>query len=135
MRLLKRLGYIVSGFTDASVAIEKLRGDPSGFDVVVSDYNMPTLSGLDVARRVRDIRPDLPVAIVSGYINDRLFTHAEAAGVRELILKTIEVSDICGSIQRFVNQKGHALVLRTPLAAKELQHAQGSGEGVRAAAT
>jgi len=65
MRLLKWLGYIVSSFTDASAAIEKQRGDPSRFDVVVSDYDMPTRSELNVARRVREIRPDLPAAIIS----------------------------------------------------------------------
>jgi CheY-like chemotaxis protein len=100
VRLLKRRNYIVSGISDASAAIEKLRGDPSAFDVVVSDYNMPYLSGLDVARAVRDIRADLPVAIVSGFIDERLLAQAKDAGVRELIVKTVDVTDFCESVQR-----------------------------------
>jgi CheY-like chemotaxis protein len=57
-----------------------LRSDPSAFDVVVSDYNMPYLSGLDVARAVRDIRADLPVAIVSGFIDERLLHRPRMPG-------------------------------------------------------
>ena len=100
VRLLERRNYVVSGFSDASAAIEKLRGDPSGFNVVVSDYNMPYLSGLDVARAVRDIRADLPVAIVSGFIDERLLAQAKEAGVRELIVKTVDVADFCESVHR-----------------------------------
>jgi two-component system cell cycle sensor histidine kinase/response regulator CckA len=100
VRLLERRKYVVSGFSDATAAIEKLRGDPSGFDVVLSDYNMPYLSGLDVARAVRDIRADLPVAIVSGFIDERLLAQAKDAGVRELIVKTVDVTEFCESVQR-----------------------------------
>ena len=102
-RLLERRNFVVSGFTDASAAIALLRGDPAAFALVVSDYNMPYLSGLDVARAVRDIRADLPVAIVSGFIDETLLSHAKEAGVRELIVKTVDVADFCGSLQRLAD--------------------------------
>ena len=102
-RLLERRNFVVSGFTDASAAIDLLRGDPAAFALVVTDYNMPYLSGLDVARAVRDIRADLPVAIVSGFIDETLLSHAKAAGVRELIVKTVDVAEFCASIQRLAD--------------------------------
>ena len=55
-RLLKRRGVRVSGFTDQHAALEALPADPARFDLVVTDYNMPGMSGLDVAREVRAIR-------------------------------------------------------------------------------
>ena len=102
-RLLERRNFVVSGFTDASTAIALLRGAAADFALVVSDYNMPYLSGLDVARAVRDIRADLPVAIVSGFIDETLLSHAKEAGVRELIVKTVDVADFCGSLQRLAD--------------------------------
>lgn len=102
-RLLERRNFVVSGFTDASAAIDLLRCDPAAFALVVTDYNMPYLSGLDVARAVRDIRAELPVAIVSGFIDETLLSHAKEAGVRELIVKTVDVAQFCGSIQRLAD--------------------------------
>jgi two-component system, cell cycle sensor histidine kinase and response regulator CckA len=66
----------------------------------VTDYNMPGMSGLDVAGAVRMIRPDLPVAIASGFIDETLQTQAEGAGVRELIFKANAVEDLCEAFAR-----------------------------------
>ena len=99
-RLLERRGFRVSGFTDAGEALRVLRADPSAFDLVVSDYNMPGMSGLDVARAVRVLRADLPVAIASGMISDELRAQAGDAGVRELIFKATAVEELCEAFAR-----------------------------------
>ncbi len=104
-RLLERRQYIVTAFTDPRAAIAALRGDPFAFDLVVSDYNMPYLSGLDVARAVRDIRADLPVAVTSGFVDQRLLAMSESAGVRELIVKPIDSASLCEVLQRLSNPK------------------------------
>src|SRR4051794_13518905 len=69
---LERLGHEVSGYTQSDRALALLEADPSAFDLVVTDFNMPGLSGLDVAHRCLSLRPDLPVAIVSGYVTPEL---------------------------------------------------------------
>lgn len=99
-RLLERRHFVVTGFTDAQVAIDLLRKDPTAFDLVVSDYNMPYLSGLDVARAVREIRADLPVAVASGFIDERLLSQAKDAGIRELIVKSVDVAEFCEAVER-----------------------------------
>ena len=75
-RLLERQGYRVSGFIDAREALAAARANPGQFDLAVTDFNMPGMSGLDVARELRAIRPDLPVALASGYITDELRAQA-----------------------------------------------------------
>ena len=105
-RMLKRRGMRVSGFIEPREALSALRANPSGFDVVVSDYNMPGMSGLAVAREVRAIRPDLPVALISGFIDDALQAQAEGAGVRELIFKANVVEDLCAAVVRLVENVG-----------------------------
>ena len=79
-----------------------LLGSAARFDLVVTDFNMPGISGLEIARTIRDSRPDLPVIVVSGYITDDLRAQAAAAGVRELISKSQEVEELRDVVQRLV---------------------------------
>ncbi len=67
---------------------------------MVTDYNMPGMSGLDIAREVRALNPNLPVAVTSGFIDEALRAHAAGAGVRDLIFKADEVEVFCDLIQR-----------------------------------
>jgi CheY-like chemotaxis protein len=97
-RLLERRNYRVSGFTSQVEALAALRADPASFDLVVTDYNMPGMSGLDIAREVRSICASLPVAIASGYIDDNLQAEAEGVGVRKLIFKASAVEDLANVI-------------------------------------
>ncbi|MEQ1515577.1 MAG: ATP-binding protein, partial [Usitatibacteraceae bacterium] len=102
-RLLERRGYRISGFTDQHEALAAIRAAPGGFDLVVSDYNMPGLSGLDVAREVRSIRANLPVALASGFIDEALRAQAGGAGVLELIFKASAVEDFCEAFVRLAS--------------------------------
>ena len=101
-RLLERRGYKVTAFTEQQQAIDALRADPQAFHLLMTDYNMPGMSGIDVARTVRDIRPDLPVAVASGYISDELQAEAQAAGVTEVVFKTDAVEAFCEIVARLV---------------------------------
>ncbi|MBI3376561.1 MAG: PAS domain S-box protein [Betaproteobacteria bacterium] len=105
-RLLERRGHRVSSHTDQRAALDALRAHPAGFDLVVTDYNMPGMSGLDVAREVRAIRADLPVAVASGFIDEALRAQAGGTGVRELIFKADAVEEFCEVVQRLVRAVG-----------------------------
>jgi len=101
-RLLQRQGYRVSAFTDACAAIEAVRADPGQFDLAVTDYNMPGMSGLEVAQALKQIRQDLPVALASGYITEELQKQAPAAGVSELIYKPNTAEELSETVARLV---------------------------------
>ncbi len=106
-RLLQRRGYRVSAYAEAGEAMAALRAAPDDFDLVVTDYNMPGTSGLTVARTVREIRADLPVAMASGYLTSDLRTQALAAGVRELIQKPDTVDGLCDTVARLAGVPGN----------------------------
>jgi CheY-like chemotaxis protein len=101
-RLLERRGYRVTAFTDQAQAIDAVRENPEGFDLLMTDYNMPGMSGLDVAKAVLVLSPALPVAVASGYITDELQSQALAAGVREVVFKTDAVEAFCEVVARLV---------------------------------
>ena len=104
MRMVKQLlevrGYRVSGYVNQHAALDAIRAAPGAFDVVVTDYNMPGMQGLDVAREVRTIRADLPVVVTSGFIDEELRIGAEAAGVRALIPKPFILKDLYAVVER-----------------------------------
>ncbi|OGB45946.1 MAG: hybrid sensor histidine kinase/response regulator [Burkholderiales bacterium RIFCSPLOWO2_12_FULL_65_40] len=102
-RLLRRRGYRVSGFNDPHVAADALRAAPHDYHLLVTDYNMPGYSGVDLLLEVRTIRPDLPVALASGHVTTEIEQAALAAGARALIHKPNDVQELCDTVDRLVN--------------------------------
>jgi len=85
--LLKRLDYRVTAVEHPRDALQRVRDDPQSFDLVVTDYNMPELNGLELAIELVSLRADLPVAISSGFVSDELRSAARQHGVRALLQK------------------------------------------------
>ena len=86
-RLLERAGFHVTCCADAREAMACVLAAPKSIDVVVTDFNMPEFSGIDLAEALAKARPGLPVVISSGYISDALRVRAHAAGVHSLLNK------------------------------------------------
>ncbi len=103
-RMLQRSGYRVTGYTESAYALQAVRADPRRFDLIVTDYNMPGMSGLDVAREVSRIRPDLPVVVTSGYITDELRERAPGAGVRQLVYKPDSAEQLCEIVRSLLDE-------------------------------
>lgn len=101
-RLLRRRGYEVSGFTDPHEATAALRAAPQRYDLLVTDYNMPGFCGVDLVREARLIRPDLPVALASGYVTAEIEQAALAEGAQALIHKPNDVEELCATVQRLI---------------------------------
>jgi PAS domain S-box-containing protein len=104
-RLLRRHGYRASGYVAQAEALAAVRADPAAFDLVVTDYDMPGQSGLDVAAALRAIRPDLPLAIASGFITDELRAGAGALGLTELIFKANVMEEFCDTVERLLGAR------------------------------
>ena len=104
--LLQYAGYRVTTCRDAPTAVAAVRADPAGFDAVVTDFNMPFGSGLDVALAVRALRPGLPVVISSGFLSDELCAAAENAGVRHLLRKENTVEELCDMLRQVLLRPG-----------------------------
>ena len=102
-RLLGRRGYRVSGYSNQDAALGALRAAPAQFDMVVTDYNMPGMSGLDVAREVRALSTDMPVVVVTGFIDENLPQEAAEAGVAEVVFKASEADVLCETLIRVLN--------------------------------
>ena len=85
---LTRLGYRVTGCESAEEALECFRGHPVDFDVVVTDLSMPGMSGLELARRLLALRPELPIFLISGQFGPEDAAEARRVGIRWAIAKS-----------------------------------------------
>jgi two-component system cell cycle sensor histidine kinase/response regulator CckA len=101
-RVLTRKGFQVTTFSDPLEAKAALEDNPEAFDLLVSDYNMPGYSGIDLLRDAKRIRPDLPVALASGYVTPELEQSAIQEGASALIYKPNDVNEFCETVQRLV---------------------------------
>jgi CheY-like chemotaxis protein len=99
--LLQRQGYRVTGHSDPDAALRAVRGEPNGFDLVITDFNMPSRTGLDLAADLVGIRPDLPVVILSGYVSEGVRTQAARLGVRSVVSKGGSIDEL-GAVVRTI---------------------------------
>ena len=101
-RRLEALGYRVTADTDAVHALETFRAAPGGFDLVISDYLMPRMVGIDFARAVHNIRPDLPIMLLTGFIEELPEETIRAAGVRRLVNKPATIEELGSAIRELL---------------------------------
>lgn len=98
--MLERLGYEVIGETDPRRALREFQQDPQAFDLVMTDQNMPRLSGEELATEVMRLRPNTPVILCTGYSEQVNEDTAKAKGIREFIMKPFTLQGIANTVRR-----------------------------------
>jgi nitrogen-specific signal transduction histidine kinase len=99
-QMLERLGYSVATRTSSVEALELFKADPDRFDLVITDIVMPNMSGDRLARKIIDIRNDIPVVLCTGY--SEKFTRQEAAdmGIRSFLMKPLVMKDLADTVRQ-----------------------------------
>jgi len=100
VRILRTLGYRATEAEDGNKAFEKFRESPDGFDLVITDQTMPEMTGIELAKRMLKIRPDLPIILCTGYSDQVDAERAENAGIRLFLQKPIAVSTLAAAVRR-----------------------------------
>ena len=103
-RLLQRLGYRVTGFTQAAEAVQAFRAAPGQFDVVITDLNLPGISGLDVAQEFLTLRPDVPVLLCSGYITEPVKEQARRIGICHFLYKPNNIEELSKTLHQVLTE-------------------------------
>jgi PAS domain S-box-containing protein len=103
-RLLLRKGYRVASHTDVAQALADFRKRAGEFSLVVTDLNLPNASGLDIAREVRSLRPDVEVVLVSGFFRADEVEAARAAGIEETLVKANSAHEFVADLTRYLTR-------------------------------
>ena len=92
--MLNRLGYNVTISNTGTDALEVFRQNPARFDLVLTDQAMPGLKGTDLARELLQIRPDLPIVLVTGFSDVGSPESAKRMGIRGFVRKPMVTREL-----------------------------------------
>ena len=74
----------------------------SDFDLVITDLTMPQITGIELANKLMDIRPDIPIILCTGFNDVIDEDKAKSMGIRELLLKPASTNELKNAISRAV---------------------------------
>lgn len=101
--VLEELGYKTIIATSAHVALDQF--SKQNVDLVVTDYKMPEMSGIDLIQKMRAVKAEVPIILISGFV-DVLGLDEQTTGADVVMMKSAnEVSTLVRSVGRLLNRK------------------------------
>ncbi len=102
--MLEHLGYEVTSQTISLEALATFRNQPDRFDAVITDLTMPGMTGLELARRILEIRPEIPIIICSGYSTVINEEQAIAKGIKGFAAKPMTRAVIATLLRKVLDE-------------------------------
>jgi len=97
---LQKLGYQVTSFTRPEEALARFQRQPEAYDLVFLDLSMPGLSGLDLAERIQELRPGLPMILVSGMDGAHDLVTSSRANFTDIVVKPFTAIDLASALRK-----------------------------------
>ena len=98
LKVLGEQGHAVRGFTSTREALAHLAAGPSA-DLLVVDYKMPELNGLEFIQRAWDLQPKLRVVMITAHGSQELLGRAAETGVHGLVLKPFTAAELTRGVK------------------------------------
>jgi CheY-like chemotaxis protein len=103
--MLGRLGYEVVAITDSAEALKIFSAWPDRFQCVIPDYTRPKATGVELAKGLMRIRPDIPIILCTGHTEMISRDEARAMGIREFVTKPLVKREMAETIRRALDMK------------------------------
>jgi len=103
-KMLEELGYTVTALSSGVEAFEIFQKLPDRFDIIIADYAMPKMTGLQLIRKIRSLNSHIPVIICTGYSKVIQQQKIGSLEIGEIIMKPIELGYIANSIRRLLEK-------------------------------
>ena len=98
--MLEDLGYKITAFTSSIQALDAFTSNADDYDLVITDLTMPGMVGDRLAKRVKEIRPDIPVILLTGFGGEINNEKASDMGINAFLLKPAQKSVFAKTIRR-----------------------------------
>jgi PAS domain S-box-containing protein len=103
--LFEELGYNVTKVTSGIEAFEIFRKVPNRFDIIITDYSMPKMTGGELISKIRSIKPGIPIILCTGFSHVITPAKVRSIGIGDIIMKPIELGQIAKSIRKLLDKK------------------------------
>jgi PAS domain S-box-containing protein len=101
--MLKKLGYRVETRILPLEAIEVFKAAPDKFDLVISDMTMPAMTGVSLAKKLMEIRPEIPVVICTGYSEQIDESRAKELGIKGFLMKPFTIRELSKTVRQVLD--------------------------------
>ncbi len=104
--MLSSLGYITETKTSPMEALDLFKQNPENFDLVITDLTMPDMTGIELAKKLHEQNPDLPIILMTGYSKDIDYAiPPENYGIRRILKKPVKLAVLASTINEIINQQ------------------------------
>ena len=86
-------------------ALQTFSKDPGAFDLVITDHTMPQMTGAVLAQKLKEIRPDIPVILCTGYSETISQEKAESMGIDGFVMKPLSRNELGETVRRVLDTK------------------------------
>jgi len=101
-RMLERLGYRATSYRNGPDALAHFEAHPNDYDLVITDQTMPQMTGVQLAKAILKVRPDIPVILCTGYSEVIDAEEARELGIREFVMKPFDVTEFSATLRRLL---------------------------------
>ncbi|MCP3898772.1 MAG: response regulator [Desulfobacteraceae bacterium] len=101
-KTLKRYGYRVTPFVDSLAALRSFKTSPHNYDIVICDMAMPEMTGLTLANKIKQIRPDIPVILCTGYSEHINQDNYFDKGIDGFLMKPVDSKEALTLLQQLL---------------------------------
>ena len=107
-RKLSAIGYEVEAETDGTRALERFAAAAERYDLVVSDYLMPNLTGVELASAMTRVRPGIRILLLTGYLEDLPERDLRSAGICSVLKKPATLGELAFAVRAALDSRGHS---------------------------
>ena len=93
-------------FLDDGTDVHNFVSDHDELDVVMLDVNLPSMSGLEVLRQIKEVRDELPVIVISGFVNTENAIEAMREGAYEYLTKPFQIEKLIDTVTKACGYSG-----------------------------
>jgi CheY-like chemotaxis protein len=104
-RRLTMLNYRVAEFTDPRQALSHFTQHSEEIDLVVTDFTMPHMTGLDLARTLYQVRPNIRIILLTGFVDDMDERRLEASGIRRVLRKPVTIEELGQAVRETLDER------------------------------
>jgi len=97
-KLLTRLGYQVAITNHPHEGWQMFSADPAAFDLVITDLTMPEMNGMELARKINELRPDMPIVLASGFNATLELGKLREIGIQSLLEKPVSITALSEAV-------------------------------------
>jgi CheY-like chemotaxis protein len=103
--VLESLGYRVTSHTSSREALEMVRRQPGKFDLVITDFIMPQMNGIELAQELSRLQPEVPIILYTAINKAVSAEKAKLLGIKDYLLKPVTAGELGRAIRRVLDSR------------------------------